>query len=115
MDEIVQRRPGGSASSSDHDHDYEYKWTESGKRGEYSQLLLDCRHLLKGIMDDDHVQSVQLTPKSLKGAASTTDVHDDDDDGVVDVESFRDLMESVRSKLKNEEIQYQLLSDVFVG
>ena len=57
MDEIVQRRPGGSASSSDHDHDYEYKWTESGKRGEYSQLLLDCRHLLKGIMDDDHVQS----------------------------------------------------------
>lgn len=64
-------------------------------------------------MADDHVQSVHLTPISLKGAGSLEHDHLDGgarDDGAdadeLDVESFRDLMESVRSKLKKEEVQY---------
>ena len=105
---VVHRHGGGGSGSSASSSDNEYKSAEIG-RHEYTQLLVDCMRLLEGIVNDDHFESLPPahTPNSprtpQKNMSSKPDIHHHVDS--IDVDSFRDLMESVRCKLKKQEIR----------
>eukprot|EP01084_Bolivina_argentea_P024874 46310_1 len=93
MDEVMDLKNTNNTSDSD---DNEYKsdpiHSPDKKADERNDVLMECKHLFEDILDDQHIHS---PIKSMRITSPSNDM-------MIDVELFRDLIKSVRTKLAEE-------------
>ena len=100
MDEIMKNaNAASSGTDSEHDNENEYKSNDyDTKYNEYGQLLNECMLFFENIIDDQHI----ATPIGSTTASSITSTLKSNNTNNIDTEMFKDLLISVRNKLKND-------------